>query len=108
MFSGRRSARSDAGLADAAGVAAGADASAGAPLAASVSVTTGVDVFSDKFEILAVSNLRPCCRFFQRKHQSKSEDRPEKPENSERTTGKGKRPTLNANVEGKQSAAGSS
>src|SRR5467141_2436980 len=90
MFSGRKSARSDAG----------------ARFAASVSVTTGVEVFSGKTGKPRVSNLRPCWRFCQRKHQSKSEDGPEKPENSERR--KRKRPTPNANVEGRQSAAGGS
>jgi hypothetical protein len=54
--------------------------------------------FLAKFEILAVSNLTPSRRFFQRKHQSKSEDRPEKPENSQPRTGKGKRPALNAKL----------
>src|SRR6266404_41296 len=90
MFSGRRSARSGAGVAIDARLVVEAGASGGAPLAASVSVTTGVEVFSGKIGKPRVSNLRPCWRFFQRKHQSKSEDRPEKPENSERRTGKWK------------------
>src|SRR6266487_4347930 len=73
MFSGRKSARSDAG----------------ARFAASVSNTTGVEVFSGKIGKPRVSNLGPCCRFFQRKHQSKAEDRPEKHDKSQRRTGKG-------------------
>src|SRR4029453_19570069 len=51
MFSGRKSAGSDAG----------------GRFAASVSGNTGVEVFSGKTGKPRVSNLRPCCRFFQRK-----------------------------------------
>src|SRR4029453_3962277 len=51
MFSGHKSARSDAG----------------ARFAASVSGNTGVEVFSGKTGKPRVSNLRPCCRFCQRK-----------------------------------------
>src|SRR6266700_5870541 len=55
MFSGRRSARS------------GARVPPGAPFAAPASVKTGVEVSSGKIIEPPVSNLRQCCRFFQRK-----------------------------------------
>src|SRR5260370_40633880 len=48
IFSGRKSARSDAGLEVGAGVAAEAGPPVGARFAASASVTTGVEVFSGK------------------------------------------------------------
>src|SRR5258708_29911089 len=59
MFSGRKSARSDAG----------------ARFAASVAGNTGVEVFSGKIGKPRVSNLRPCCRFFQRKCESELRSR---------------------------------
>src|SRR5260370_20700259 len=59
MFSGRKSARSEAGLAVDVGLA--------APCAASASVTTGVEVSSGKTGKPPISNLRQCSRFFQRK-----------------------------------------
>src|SRR5438445_13818118 len=67
IFSGRRSARSDAGVAADFGLAVGAGLVLGAPPAASASVTTGVEVFSGKTGKPRVTNVRQCCRFFQRK-----------------------------------------
>src|SRR5437667_12518760 len=61
MFSGRKSARSETGLAVDVGLA------VAAPFAASASVKTGVEVSSGKIIKPRLSNLRQCCRFFQRK-----------------------------------------
>src|SRR5205809_7584536 len=55
MFSGRRSARS------------GARVPLGTLFAAPASVKTGVEVSSGKIIKPRLSNLRQCCRFFQRK-----------------------------------------
>src|ERR671919_509008 len=67
MFSGRRSARSETGVAVETGAAVDGGLAAGAPFPASASVKTGVEVSSGKIGKPRVSNLRQCCRFFQRK-----------------------------------------
>src|ERR687892_1733224 len=67
MFSGRRSARSETGVAVETGAAVDGGLAAGAPFPASASVKTGLEVSSGKIGKPRVSNLRQCCRFFQRK-----------------------------------------
>lgn len=71
MFSGRKSARSDAG----------------ARFAASVAGNTGVEVFSGKTGKPRVSNLRPCWRFCQRKVRARLRDESVSPRRPDRTGG---------------------